>query len=58
MVEVAVHKPILIRVSCGMPGIFDGNFLWVLLAVVTNGVVYWERLGLAWFVISLAEITP
>ena len=48
MMGVAVHRPVIVGVSCIMPGIFDGNLLWVVLAVGAGGVVHrarnWELL--------------
>ncbi len=40
MMGVAVHRLVILGVSCIMPGIFDGNLLWVVLAVVASGVVH------------------
>lgn len=43
---VAIHRPIIVGLSCEISSIFDGNLLWVVLAVVTNSVVHREQLEL------------
>ncbi len=45
---MGVHRPVILGVSGIMPGISDGNLVWVVLAVVASGNVHrawnWELL--------------
>ena len=48
MVGIAIHRPVVVRVSGEMPRILDGDLLWIVLAVAAGGVVHrargWELL--------------